>query len=133
VIPPLASLPIHPILLVAAVVAIVLLGIVIRYRVYLTTSYPLRAAHRKAMRQIVFRLRADEDDPEIIEDHIIPLLRSHFKLADNASAEEIATHIKGEHPHLAADITAHAKSRARGKTFRPNPQSLANHLSRIPF
>ena len=128
-----ASLPIHPALLIAGVAALILLGIVIRYRIALTTDFPLRAAHRKAMRGIVFRLRADENDPEIIEDHIIPLLRSHFKLGEEATPEEIVDHIKAEHPHLAAEVKAHARAKARGKEFRPNPQSLANHLSRIPF
>jgi hypothetical protein len=128
-----AALPIHPLLLIVASGVIAILGVVFRYHVALTTDYPLRAKHRKAMRDIVFRLRADDDDPEIIEDHIIPLLRSHFQLGEDASPEDIADHIKAEHPHLAADVKAHAKAKARGTQLRPDPQSLANHLSRIPF
>jgi len=92
---------------------------------------PEKDARKKQFAELLVQLKKDTAPADLVDQGVLPFLRSHFELPTGSTTREIADRLKEQHSELAELLIQHSESSFGSNKVEINLKTLAGHLTKI--
>jgi len=94
---------------------------------------PERDARKVEFDALLSQLQNSDASLDLIDEKVLPFLRSQLELPTGATTGEVAGSLNSEHPELANLLKKHSESSFSAQKFEIDLKTLATHLAKITF